>query len=270
MIEKKIDSLRIWFFENLLRRDEISHFVSTRVGGHSSIPCNSLNLGFNLRDNAENVLKNRSVLAEALEIPVASLTTAKQIHDCHVKIVTEKLRGKGAFDYTGAINGTDALVTNAVDICLTVLLADCVPILLYDPAKRVVGAVHAGWNGTLRFIAQKTVMVFRKHFGSSSQDILAGIGPSIGPCCFQVGPEVIRQVKDVFGTGQDYIRNKSADGRGYLDLWTANMKQLVGAGIPEENIELPKVCTCDHVDLFFSYRCEKGRTGRFGAGISLR
>ena len=270
MIEKKIDSLRIWFFENLLRCEGISHFVSTRVGGHSSMPCNSLNLGFNLRDDAEKVLKNRKVLAEALGIPAASLTTAKQIHDCHVKIVTEELRGKGAFDYTGAINATDALVTDAADICLTVLLADCVPILLYDPAKRVVGVVHAGWNGTLRLIAQETVMVFRKHFGSSSQDILAGIGPSIGPCCFQVGPEVSCQVKDIFGTEQDYIRNKSADGRGYLDLWTANMKQLVGAGIPEENIELAKVCTCDHVDLFFSHRCEKGRTGRFGAGIAIR
>jgi YfiH family protein len=162
------------------------------------------------------------------------------------------------------------MVTNVPNICLTVLLADCVPILLYDPSKVVIGAVHAGWKGTLRLIAQEAVKVFQEYFGSSSRDILCGIGPSIGPCCYQVGPEVISQVKGVLGSKQDYVINESAEGRGHLDLWTANFRQLVEAGISKENIELAKVCTCDRAELFFSYRGERGKTGRFGAGILVR
>ena len=134
----------------------------------------------------------------------------------------------------------------------------------------VIGVVHAGWKGTLRLIARKTVKVFQEGFGSSPHDIRAGIGPSIGPCCFEVGPEVISQVEDRLGTSKEYIGNKLADEKGYFDLWSANLRQLVRAGIPEKNIEVARVCTCDHADVFFSHRCEGGKTGRFGAGILIR
>ena len=270
MIEKKSNSLPIWFFENLLRYEGISHFVSTRIGGHSSPPYDSLNLSFNVGDDPEKVLKNRKLLAGTLGIPLTNLTTANQIHDGHVKIVSEALRGEGSTDYKGAINATDAMVTNVPNICLMILLADCVPILFFDPSKRVIGVAHAGWKGTLRFVAQNTLKVLRDHFGCSPQDIVLGIGPSIGPCCYQVGQEVLSQVEHVFGTRKDYIRNESANGKGYFDLWTVNLIQLLQAGIPEKNIEMAKICTCDHPNLFYSYRHEKGKTGRFGAGIVIR
>lgn len=269
MIEKKIDSLSIWFFENLLIYEGIGHFVSTRIGGYSHPPYDSLNLGFHVGDDPKNVLKNRKVLAGTLGIPLAGLTTAKQIHDGQVKIVSEALRGKGSVDYEGAINATDAMVTNVPNISLMILLADCVPILFYEPSKRVIGVAHAGWKGTVRRVARKTVGVFQEHFGCSPHDILAGIGPSIGPCCYEVGQDVISQVEQVFGTKQDYITNESANGRGYFDLWTANLKELVQAGIPEKNIEMANICTCHHPNLFFSHRREKGRTGRFGAGVFI-
>jgi YfiH family protein len=162
------------------------------------------------------------------------------------------------------------MVTNVPGICLMVLSADCVPILMWDHAKKVIGVVHAGWKGTLHLIARKTVKVFQKDFGSSPHDIRAGIGPSIGPCCFEVGSEVISQVKDRLGTGKKHIANKLADKKGCFDLWSANQEQLVQAGIPENNIEVARTCTCDHADVFFSHRCEGGRTGRFGAGILIR
>ena len=269
MIQKKIKSLSVWFFENLLTHETIGHFVSTRVGGHSAPPYDALNLSFNVGDDPEKVLKNRKLLAGALGIPLTSLTTAKQIHDGHVKVVSEALRGRGSSNHQGAINGTDAMVTNAENTCLMILLADCVPILFYDPTKRVIGAAHAGWRGTLRFVAHNTVKVFRKDFGCSPEDIVVGIGPSIGPCCYQVGQDVVSQVQNVFGTGQDCINRKSANGKGYFDLWTANLKQLIQAGIPEKNIELAEICTRHHPELFFSYRHEKRKTGRFGAGIVI-
>lgn len=270
MIDKKINSLPIWLFENLSRYEEIGHFVSTRTLGHSSPPYDSLNLSFNVGDDPKKVLKNRKLLTEALEIPLASLTTAKQNHESHVKIVSEAMRGKGSTDYEGALSATDAMVTNVADICLMVLLADCVPILFYDHSKRVIGVAHAGWKGTLQLVAQKTVEVLKEHFGCSPRDILAGIGPSIGPCCYQVGREVVSEVEHVFGTRNDCVSRETADGKAYLDLWTANLKQLLQAGIPEKNIEVAKVCTCDHHNVFFSHRHEKGKTGRFGVGIIIR
>ncbi len=270
MIEKKINSLSIWFFENLLRYDEIGHFVSTRTGGYSNSPYDSFNLSFNIGDNPQDVLKNRKRLAGTLGLSLTSLTTAKQIHDCHVKIVSEELRGKGSIDYKGAIDATDAMVTDVPGVCSMVLVADCVPILMYDPTRKVIGVAHAGWKGTVQLIAQKTVKVLHEKFGCSPEDIVVGIGPCIGPCCYQVGQEVISQVEDVFGTKKNYIRKESADGKGYFDLQAANLKQLLQAGIAEKNVELAKVCTFDHPDLFFSHRHAKGKTGRFGVGIVLR
>lgn len=262
-------ALSVWFFKNLLRYEGITHFVSTRMGGCSSSPYDSLNLSFNVGDDPEKVLENRKLLAKCLEIPITSLTTAKQIHDCNVKIVSGELRGRGSVDYKGAINATDAMVTNVPNICLMVLLADCVPILFFDPSKRAIGVSHAGWNGTLRFVAKNTVKALREEFGCLPLDIVVGIGPSIGPCCYQVGQEVLSQVEYLSETKQDFIRNESADGKGYFDLWRANLEQLLQAGILEKNIEMAKVCTCHHPNLFFSYRHEKGETGRFGAGIII-
>jgi YfiH family protein len=270
MIRQKIDSLQVWFFENLLRCEGVGHFVSTRVGGQSSSPYKSLNLSFNVGDTPEDVRKNRERLVKAIDIPLNSVTTAKQVHDDCVKVVSKEFRGNGSVDFDGAINGTDAMVTDVPNTCLMVLLADCVPLLLYDPSKKVIGVIHAGWKGTLRFIAKTTIKTMQEHFGTSPQNIVVGIGPSIGPCCYQVGQEVVSQVEQVSGTTQQIIRNRSTDGKGYLDLWKANAEQLLDAGVSEENIEIARTCTCHHPDVFFSYRHERGKTGRFGAGIFIR
>jgi len=270
MIERQINSLSLWSFKNFSKFREIGHFVSCRMGGCSSPPYASLNLSFNVGDDPQKVLKNRQRLAKAIGSPLSNLTTAKQIHDCRVTVVSEPLRGNGATDYSGAIDATDAMVTRVPEICLMILLADCVPIILYDPVKGVVGVAHAGWKGTLQSIAQKTVHIFQKDFGSSPQDMVAAIGPSIGPCCCEVGPSVLSQIEDLWGTRQRYIRKESSGNKGHFDLWEANLRQLVQAGIPTGNIEIAKICTHHHPDLFFSYRHEKGKTGRFGAGIFLR
>jgi polyphenol oxidase len=269
MITEKTGGLDILFFKNLSGHKRIKHFVSTRKGGVSQPPYNSLNLGFHVEDNPANVLENRKRLSGALGIPVNQLTAAKQIHSGTVSIISEESRGKGSTDYKKAIDDTDAMLTNVAHICLIVLVADCVPILLFDPRKKIIGVVHAGWKGTLKYIAKSTVRTMETAFGSSAKDIIAGIGPSIGPCCYKVGPEVISQAKGVFHPANEYIINESDDGTGYLDLKKANLGQLLHAGLEGKNIETTSICTFHNPDLFFSYRHQKGYTGRFGAGISL-
>jgi len=269
MIEKKIDLLDILFFENLSEFKEIRHFVSTRKGGVSKSPFDSLNLGLRVGDNPDNVFKNRKRLATTIGIPLRHFTIGEQIHSGNVTIIAEELRGKGSTNHKEAINATDAMVTNIVDICLVILVADCVPILFFDPVKRAIGFAHAGWKGTLQFIAQKTVRAMEKAFGSLPRDIVVGVGPSIGPCCYKVGPDIISQVEIIFHTKKEYILNESKSGEGYFDLWKANLTQLLHAGIKRKNIEMAMMCTCHNPDLFFSYRHQKGSTGRFCAGITI-
>jgi YfiH family protein len=269
MIKKKMDSLEILFFENLPSYGGITHFISTRNGGFSKAPYHSLNLGLHVGDDPEKVLKNRRRLAAAIGIPLNQFTIAEQVHSGNVRIILDETRGSGSKDYGNSIKGTDAMVTNKAGICLVILVADCVPMLFFDPVQGAIGVAHAGWRGTLKCIAQNTVRTLETAFGSSPRDIVVGIGPSIGPCCYSVGSEVIRQFENTFPTTKEIIVNKSDDGTGYVDLWLANLKQLLHSGIERNNIELVEVCTRDNSDRFFSYRQQNGDTGRFGAGITL-
>lgn len=269
MLEKHLQSLSTFRFQNLSKQGGIDHFVSTRVGGLSHTPYESLNLGFHVEDDAKAVLKNRERLAENMGIPLSDFAIAKQVHSGTVTLVTEGMRGYGAADLDTAVEETDALVTDVTGLCLTVLMADCVPVLFFDPQERVVAAVHAGWRGTVKLAAQNTINTLRETFGCKPTDILAGIGPSIGPCHYEVGPEVISQVEDTFGSTAGYINDESTDGKGYFDLWEANKRQIIEAGIPAQNIETAQICTYCNPHLFFSERHQKGKTGRFGAGIML-
>ena len=176
------------------------------------------------------------------------------------------MRGNGTFDYEQSIKATDAMITNIPDICLIILVADCVPILFFDTKKKVIGAAHAGWRGTVKSIAQNTVKAFQKHFNSSLKDIIVGIGPSIGPCCYEVGEEVIKEIKNGFPDKVTKVLNN----KGYFNLWEANKLQLTDIGIDEKNIEVAELCTYCHADIFFSRRHQRAETGRFGGGIMLR
>ncbi len=240
------------------------------MGGFSRSPYDSLNLGFHVGDCAEIVIKNREKLALSLEIPLDNFTIARQVHGCNVESITEDLKGHGAFNDNTAINETDSLVTDIPNICLVVLQADCVPLLFFDVKKKVIGVAHAGWRGTVGMVAQNTVKVLQEKFNCLPGDILVGIGPSIGPCCYEVGPEIIAQIEKVFPKKGHIINNKTSYGKGYFNLWEANKMQLVQMGIPEKNIEVARMCTrCNHTQ-FFSYRYQNTETGRFGAGIMLK
>ena len=269
MLEAHRDSLSTFRFHNLSKQSGVDHFVSTRIGGLSPPPYESLNLGFHVEDNAKTVLKNRERLAANIGIPLSDFTIPKQVHSGTVTTVTEEMKGYGAADLGTAIEATDAMITDVPHLCLTVLAADCVLVLFFDPQKRVIAAVHAGWRGTVKLAAQNTTDALYKKFNCNPTELLVGIGPSIGPCHYEVGPEVISQVEETFGSTNGYINNETPEGKGYFNLWEANKRQIIEAGIPAQNIEVAQICTYCNAHLFFSERHQKGRTGRFGAGIML-
>lgn len=268
MIKATSGSITVLTFNRLATFPEIRQFVSTRLGGCSSPPFESLNIAFHTADEPAHVLENRQRLFLHLGIPLEYLTTAKQVHGNNVAVVTSDMRGSGACNYDSAIEATDALITNVSNTCLMVQVADCPAILLYDPVRRVIAAVHAGWRGSAQLIAVRTVRAMVDHFGCQPKDIIAGIGPSIGPCCYEVGPEVVGKMRETMGTLDGLTKASTSPDRFYLDLWEVNRRQLREASIQEQNIEVAQVCSRCNSDLFFSERSCRG-TGRFGAGIML-
>ena len=261
---KDMVSTDLLTFKRFSEFASIKHFVSTRVSGFSPPPFDSLNLGLHVGDDADSVLKNRIRLASEVGIPPRNFTFAEQVHGTNIAVIRSEHRGSGAMDYETAIGSTDAMITNVPDICLTVVVADCVPILLFDPRQNVVAAVHAGWKGTAGDIASKTIRKMGEAFDSRPEDIVAGIGPSIGPCCYQVGSIEVEEFKET----DEVVSGISDDGRAYLNLWEANRRQLLESGVEANNIEVAGVCTCCNSDKFFSHR-KHAPTGRFAAGIML-
>ena len=258
------------------------HAFSTRPGGVSALEGeNLLNLGFTDWDTRENVQKNRRRFQAALGASGLPLIALKQFHSDVVHSFdtapTDPCRG-------------DATITDRPNLLLAVQTADCVPVLLVDPKKRAVAAIHAGWRGTLARIAAKTIGKMQMHFGTNPPDLLAAIGPSIGPCCYEVGTEVATQFLSQFADAPDYFDefrtgdepnpiqwlNMMPPGHQpppkgvLLDLPKANRSQLLAAGLRPRNIHTIDLCTACRPDLLFSYRKEGSASGRLMSVIALR
>ena len=259
MEKQRIKDFPFYCFKHLSRFERIKHFVSSEVG----------NIGFSASEADETVRLNRCRLAEAVGFDVHHLITAQQVHSATVKVVTEQDAGRGALEKESRIPMCDALVTNRRGICLMVLSADCVPVLLYDPERQVIAAVHAGWRGTVTGIVRKTVAVMAERFACRSADLLAGIAPSIGPCCFEVGEEVARVFGEMFPADPEIVRQGKCMGKFQVDLWEANRRELLESGVRDEQIEIAGMCTVCRPEHFFSYRRDGELAGRFGAGIML-
>ncbi|MBI3359953.1 MAG: peptidoglycan editing factor PgeF [Chloroflexi bacterium] len=259
MLKTAANGVRYHQFE-ILNREDVVHGVFARVGGVSPAPWAALNVGGSIGDERERVIENRRRSFEAVGLPFESIADLWQVHSA------DAIRAdapKGALPYLGR---ADALVTDRPGVSLYLRFADCVPILLCDPVKRAVGIVHAGWRGTVIGVTGSAVRAMTRHFGSRPADILAAIGPSIGPDHYEVGSEVVEQVHAAFPGANGLLKN--VDGRTHLDLWQANARALREAGV--EQIEIAGVCTACNTDLYFSHRGEAGKTGRFGAVIALR
>lgn len=268
--ETKNPSITVYRFSNLIKHEKINHFISNRKGGLSKPPYQSLNIGFNTADEEEVILQNRKILGESLDIPMFRFTLADQTHSGNVTVVTADMKGRGAQERADSIKDSDGLITNVPGICLVTMMADCVPVILYDPVKGVIGVSHAGWRGIIRKVTKNTVARMKREFGSKPDDIIAGIGPSIGPCCYEIGKDVEEAVKGAFDKTNMLLLKKAKKEKKHLDLWKANMDQLTDSGIPLENIECSEICTSCDSKTYFSSREGIGITGRFAAGIMIK
>ena len=263
MNTKHADGLTYYSFPHMESWPELSQAVFGRTGGVSEGPYSSLNVSLAVKDDAERVRVNRSRMVGAVGWETQAVVSARQVHGREVvRVVREMAGGSDLPD-------CDALVTDEPGVLLMLKFADCVPITLWDPVRKVVGLAHAGWRGTILGTPGATVTFMVEHFRSRPSDILAGIGPSIGSCCYQVGPEVAKLADQVFaGTG---VVQRDSDTDVRFDLWRANSETLMRAGVPEESISLAGICTRCHSELFFSHRAAGGQlAGRFGVVAGIR
>lgn len=252
------DGVRYYQFE--IFDGSLPHAIFTRQGGVSPAPWASLNLGGTVGDEAGRVRENRRRALLVLGRDPATVYDVWQVHGVNVAIAESARQPE-----TPHIQA-DAILTDKPGLTLLMRFADCVPILLYDPVRQVVGIAHAGWLGTVHGTARAALEAMQARFGSKPGNVLAAIGPSIGPDHYEVGADVVYQVRHAFGADADALLT-GRSGRMYFDLWAANRLLLEQSGV--QQIEMSGLCTVCHNEDWYSHRAEKGRTGRFGAVIAL-
>ena len=245
-----------------------AHGFSTRLGGVSPAPWDSLNLGANRGDEPANVRENFCRFCAALGTDPAALVKNHQIHSNVVRPVTRADRmddpaAPGVFE-------ADGLITDEPGLCLTIFSGDCIPILLYDPNRRCIAAAHAGWRGPASGIAARAAEKMVADYGCDPAHILAAIGPGIGPCCFETHVDVPEGLRSGLGTdAEDFIRPLPGGEKYQVDLKGANRRWLERTGLLPEHIALCPACTACRLDTFWSHRVQGQRRGSMAAMIQL-
>lgn len=252
------NGLRYFSFEIFPKN--IAQGVFTRQGGVSPRPWDSLNVGGSIGDDIAHVRENRIRSFKALGRAPESIHDVWQVHSADVVYADEPRPLDTPYQKA------DIMLTDNPNVTLYMRFADCTPIMLYDPRKGVIGIVHSGWLGTVRGAAQMAVQAMQARFATDPADILAAIGPAIGPDHYEIGDDVIAQVRATFGADAEVLLPKYGEST-HFDLWNANRLLLEETGVKQ--IEVAGICTACHTNDWFSHRAEKGKTGRFGALIGL-
>lgn len=252
----------------------VPHACSTRVGGVSENHLSSLNTGFTVGDSPTNVWTNRGILSRHLGVENLPWLLSMTHGDKVVAVERKAPMPKDLSIRPSTWYEADGCITNVPGVPLSLTVADCVPVFFEDPVKKVVGVTHAGWRGTVAGIVTETVQAMVELYGCAPSDIKVGIGPSIGPTAFEVGPEVVKEFRSAFPDEPDLViehpdQTARERGKGYVNLWLANRIMARRGGVPENNIICSGWCTVSHPELFFSHRRDKGRSGRLLAGIIL-
>lgn len=255
------------------RRFPVKTFFSSRKGGCSTGPYDSLNMGAASGDDPALVSKNRDLAFQETGCPVRCVSYPQQVHgDAIQQIRTQDLSlarvEPGSVFPVLRFPQTDAVITDVPGVLLTSLHADCIPVWLYDTEKHAAGLIHAGWRGTRADIAAKTLLAMEDAFGSVPEDVIAVIGPGISRCCFETGPEVYESFHAMLPEPSGQFSTPDGNGKYYLDLKLINRILLRRRGV--EEIYVSGLCTSCRDDLFFSYRRDGGATGRMCAAICLQ
>lgn len=240
--------------------DEITHTFTTRFGGVSLPPYNSLNLAFHVGDKPEDVRKNHRTLAIEIGYERSKLVHMQQIHSDKIVVIDPEIHN---FKNPPQC---DALITNIKEIPLMVMVADCTPVLFYDPVQQVIAVAHAGRTGALQGIVPKTIQKMQQHFESALEDIKIALGPSIGACCYEVGEKIAQEVTDSGYGFATVIR----DEKYYLDVNAIVHKQLKEIGIHKKNCEDLNICNACENSTYFSYRADRQKTGRIAGILMLK
>ena len=256
MIRDLDNGLSLFQFDQMMRHPDCQHGIFTRGSGFSSPPFQSLNTSYGVGDDPVHVKRNRQAIQSSLN--AQRMVFARQVHGVDILTISRHNERK-VLQGAKSPPVVDALVTDLRRCYLTVQVADCQPVLLYDTGRKVVANVHAGWRGSIRNILGRTVRTMQDAFQCDPDDIIAGIGPSLGPCCAE-----FRHYRQEIPS--EFWRYK--DGNHHFDFWAISRDQLVAAGLRSGNIHLSGLCTRCHPELFFSYRGE-GVTGRFAAVVGL-
>lgn len=301
MIERQYGEVRYVQFGHFLQFPDLIHASFTRLGGYSKTPYRGLNVACSTGDDFESVIRNRLLALQALRIGAYPCATMWMVHGAEVAV----LDGDGWDDWrtdwshrsyqvdqheliwtTKPRRKADALITRHRGVALAMSSADCVSLMFYDPVEGAIGIAHAGWRGTARGIAAATIDAMSEQFGSLACNIRAGIGPSIGSCCY----EVTEEVRNIFMGQQEFDRDpidvryrnlvresavftvRGLHGRSSLrlDMWETNRNQLLMSGVLPEHIESSELCTSCEKERFFSHRGEHGKAGRFPSILALR
>ena len=264
-----VDGVGFLTFPSLSALGFVNHAFSTRVGGVSTGEYKSMNLNFGRGDDPENVLENYRLFCRAAGFDFGSLVSSSQTHHTNVRCVTAEDRGIG-ITRPHDRESVDAMVTNEPNVTLVTHYADCTPLLFADPEKRVVALAHAGWRGTVGKIGEATVEVMEEQYGCDPSDIIAVVGPAIGPCCYEVDTPVFEQFACLTELKPAYFTKSLGHGKYLVDLKETNRRMLLEAGLLSINITISDVCTRCNSGLLFSHRASGGKRGGLNAMICIR
>lgn len=245
------------------------HAFSTRLGGVSTGDFASMSFGFSLGDDRDNVVENYRRFCAAFGAKSENAVLSQQTHTANLRVVTKDDVGKGIFrerDYSDV----DGLVTNEKGVVLVTQYADCTPLVFFDPVTKTAATSHAGWRGTVAEIGKKTVELMCQRFGANPQNILAGIGPNIGVCCYEVDDPVINEINKLSYLDFSSCYISKENGKYMLDLRETNRQILLDSGIKAENIDVADLCTCCNCDIFHSHRATGGKRGTLALMIAIK
>lgn len=269
MLVHKKNGVTYLTYPRLDRFDEYVHCFSTRLGGVSEGIYSSMNLSFTRGDSEEIVRENYRRLGKAVGFQPENIVTSDQTHTTHVERVTEEDCGCGV-TRPRKFHNVDGMVTNVPGVVLATFYADCVPLYFIDPVHKAIGLSHSGWRGTAGRMGAVTVERMKKEFGTEPSQLFAAIGPSICQDCYEVSEDVILEFQKTFDKScWDTLYYAKQNGRFQLNLWEANRQILLDAGILNDHISMPNLCTCCNPDFLFSHRASHGKRGNLGAFLGI-